>query len=808
MKAIHWIILCITIFVATWFIFNTRETAARIDTTIDLNWRFILGDPEGAAAPSFDDSDWRFVTLPHDWMIELPAAEDHAAGRAGGFYSDGVGWYRKTLDISEYQHAEQFYLLFEGVQMNSDVYFNGVYLGRQINGYSSFYHDISSLVRQDTLNVIAVRTDCSQLPIDRWYSGGGIYRHVRLIATSTLHLPPWGNVVTSVIDSTGDAELTVSLELLNSGKRPQRFELLFDVVDPQGRIVADGKSSEFLVQDYLDTASRTFSIEDPMLWSPDQPNLYAVNCYLMKKNKQIDHIRTLHGIRSAVFDPDRGFLLNGEKVMMKGVCIHHDGGELGAAVPLETWKRRFDILKELGVNSIRFAHNPHAPEVLDLCDRMGFLVVDEMYDKWEESWHEDSEEVIRFTETWEADLANFIRRDRNHPSVVLWSLGNEVGEQLNDPEKGVAWYQNLMELVKSIDPTREVTAALHPGYEDRGNEIPSSMMFVSPVVSYNYRTDSFRTWHEQYPELVFLAAETKPYGPQKKEDYQVIDYTENSWNYMEEFVAGQFIWVGIDYLGESAGWPDRGWKHGLLETNGFIKPHAWYIGSRYREDPIVKLAVKDSLLADSLNRWEHWQAKWAPPPLVDHWSFEEERISKEVVIFTNCESVELRLNNEVVETLERNSFKDGVIKARIPYEPGELIAHAFYQDEQGRTQQVSDTLITSYEPYALAMQPDREKVRPNNSDIVHITTSVLDSTGVVNPHSNHLVNYQLDGPGEIRVIDNGDLTDHTPHGSTSRQVRRGKQLLILQAGSEPGDLIISANAEGLSPSKVKIKAKD
>jgi beta-galactosidase len=249
-------------------------------------------------------------------------------------------------------------------------------------------------------------------------------------------------------------------------------------------------------------------------------------------------------------------------------------------------------------------------------------------------------------------------------------------------------------------------------------------------------------------------------------------------------------------------------RNGLLLTNGFIKPHAWYIASQYREDPMIKLTVKDSLLADSLNRRTSWQTSWAGAPLVDHWSFDPDTSAKEVVVFTNCERVDLYLNKRLVNTLEKKAFTDGVIKAKILYEPGELVAHAFYNDERGKTQQVSDTLFTSSVPYALAMNPDRNQVKSNNRDLVHITTKVVDSTGILNPHSNNLVNYQLDGPGRIKVIDNGDMADQTPHGSASKEVRRGKQLLILQAGSEPGDLIISASAEGLKPSKVKIKSKE
>jgi beta-galactosidase len=437
---------------------------------------------------------------------------------------------------------------------------------------------------------------------------------------------------------------------------------------------------------------------------------------------------------------------------------------------------------------------------------MGFLVIDEMYDKWEQPWR-DAAVDWNLEESWPTDLGNFIRRDRNHPSVILWSLGNETQEQLIIPADGVAMYSKMKEFVWSIDPTRMVTAALHPGNPERFEEVPSSMMHVSPVVSYNYRSDSFRTWHAAYPDLVFIASETRAYGTVRKEDYQVIDYSDNSWNDMEEFVAGQFIWAGIDYLGESGGWPERGWRTGLMETNGFIKPHAWYIASQYLDDPMIKLTVKDSLLADSLNRLNSWQTKWVGAPLVDHWSFVNDTSPKEVVIFTNCDRVELSLNERVLGSLEKKDFSDGVIKTTVPYEKGALVAHAYYLDQQGEPQKVSDTLITSHAPFALAMQPDQNQAGEDRR-VIQIATSVVDSMGELNPGSRHLVNYQLDGPGRIRAIDNGDLADQTPHGSSSKEVRKGKQLLILQAGSEPGDLIISASSEGLKPSTVKIKNKE
>lgn len=806
MRFYHWIILAIAVAGAFFFIYRTREAVPRVEESIGLNWKFIQGDQPGAHRPGYNDDHWRFVSIPHDWMIEYPVDQKNPSGLAGGFYPGGIGWYRKSIDMRAYPDKKKFYLVFEGVYRNADVYFNGTHLGRQVYGYASFFHDVSDLVRRDTLNVIAVRTDCSRLPVDRWYSGAGIYRPVHLIAAHSLHIPVWGTVVTSDIEASGKARLNISTEMENSSTRSRRFEIRYDIVDPKGRLVAEGNESRFLEPGEKETASAAFDLEEPLLWSPGEPNLYSVHCYLMDGNTQVDLVTTNHGIRSIRFDPDSGLILNGARTMMKGVCLHHDGGELGAAVPPASWERRLSILKELGVNALRLAHNPHAPGVLDLCDRMGFMVIDEMYDKWEMDWP-GSAAGPGMAEHWRTDLAGFVKRDRNHPSVVLWSVGNETIEQLENPERGRELYSNLMQLVNSLDSTRQVTCGMHPGTAADGHEVPSSMMHVSRIVSYNYRTDSFASWHEKYPDLVFIATETKAYGTHRPEDYHRIDFSDNSWNDMEDFVAGHFIWAGIDYLGESAMWPDRGLRNGIMLTNGFIKPYAWYIGARYREDPVVKLTVKDSVLADSLNNSKSWQISWAGPPLVDHWTFDDQPGDKEVVVFTNCRKVDLLLNDSLFASLDRDRFSDGVIRAMVPYRPGSLIARAHYLDERGSQQVVTDTLVTASDPHRLTMAPDKAQIRADDNEVVHITTRVVDQAGTLNPHSRHLVNYQVDGPGKLRVIDNGDLADHTLPGSSSRTVKKGKQLLILQAGGEPGDLIISASAEGLEPSSVKIKSK-
>ncbi|MDA3821190.1 MAG: hypothetical protein PF450_01070, partial [Bacteroidales bacterium] len=477
MKPIYWFILLIVFGASTWIILHTAGNEARVSETIDLNWRFSQEDDSTFSQTDYNDTHWETVSLPHDWMIKGEIAKDNPSSMAGGFYPGGIGWYRKQLDLSTYDSKKQFYIVFDGVYMNADVWINGIHLGKHKYGYIGFYYDISEYIHTDTMNVIAVRTDCSILPVDRWYSGAGIYRHVHLIATDPLHFPVQNSRITT-IEVEGERVARSEIEVVNHERRSKRFKIKSDLVAPDGSLVSstilsrtiDGKSSIIIKEDQI--------IPEPEFWSDKNPALYSLNTFLIHKKKITDNIHTSFGVRDIEFSPDSGFILNKKKVWLKGVCIHHDGGALGAAVPEATWEYRLNSLKELGVNALRLAHNPHAPEVLDLCDKMGFLVIDEMYDKWGMIWERVNADFA-FTENYKEDLDYFIRRDQNHPSVIAWSMGNETIEQLENPELGVKWYTELAAIVKELDSTRMVTAGLHPGYPRDGIEIPSSYIHVT-----------------------------------------------------------------------------------------------------------------------------------------------------------------------------------------------------------------------------------------------------------------------------------------------------------------------------------------
>lgn len=804
MKAIHWIIFVIIIMASAWLIMRTADTEPRIENTIDLNWRFTMEDDSAFSTVDFDDSGWRVLSLPHDWMIEQPVSKDNESTFYGGYYPGGIGWYRKKLELDSYEKMDQFYLAFEGVYRNAEVWINGHYLGRKKYGYIGFDYDISAHVRKDTVNVIAVRTDCSDVPSDRWYSGAGIYRHVNLIASGKLHFPVLNSRITTRNDSTGHVVVS-EIEIKNNDRRPRRFKIRSDLLSPDGSLLSSSVSSRSIEGNSTILLSDEHVIQEARLWSVDDPAQYVILTYMLKRRKVIDNLENRFGIRDVEFRPDSGFMLNGQKVWLKGVCIHHDGGALGAAVPDATWEYRLSALKNLGVNAVRLAHNPHSPEVLEICDKLGLLVIDEIYDKWEMTWP-GTKGDFDFPGTFEEDLTYFIKRDVNHPSVIAWSLGNETVEQLENPQSGVEWYNRLVNVVRKVDDSRMVTCALHPAYPDRNQEIPSSYIYVEPLISYNYRTDSFASWHEQYPDRIWLASETKVYNESKPEDFSDISYADNSWLDMEPFMAGQFIWAGIDYLGESAGWPFKKFYNGLLKTTAEAKPFAYYTQSIYSEEPMVKIVVVDQRLIDSLNNFQSWQKPWSGPPVVRHWNFKKEVDDLQVIVYTNCPEVELEVNGDFAGRLRKKDFNDGVIKTNVNYEEGIIRARAYFKAGSGDMNYVSDSLRTAFPPSRIMMEPDKMLLLANGQDVVHIETRVTDSIGTTYPDANHMINYEVRGPGKVRVIDNGDPKDHTPYGSMSQRVYKGSQLVIIQSTLDPGDLIISASANGLKPASVNLKS--
>ena len=578
-----------------------------------FDWKFTKGDTAAGQAVDFDDSDWKDVHLPHDWSIEGPKDKANPGGSKNGYFPGGIGWYRKHFRPSPNDEGKRIVVEFDGVYQNSEVWINGHSLGRRPNGYIGFQHDLTPHVRFDQENVLAVRVDNSEQPNCRWYTGSGIYRDVRLTATDKLHVKHCGTYVTTPSISKVNATVRVRTEVSNSFAEPRTCELVTRVLDANRKVVAERVEIHTIPAQGDHQFDQDIEVLDPELWSIDAPKMYTILTRLKTDAVVRDEYHTQFGIRRVSFEKDRGFVLNGEQVKLKGVCIHHDAGSLGAAVPVRAWERRLEILKSIGCNAIRTSHNPPSTELLDLCDRMGFVVIDEAFDKW------DAPYGPWFKEWWQADLTDMLRRDRNHPSVIMWSVGNEVSNQ-GRPEF-MEQLKKLVDLTRAIDPTRAVTCALKPAKvlsrEENAKTVTAIARLVD-VISCNYSEQWFEDYRKEFPEIIIVASESYPYYRGKDLSHKAFEPL-NPWleAAQHDYVAGTFYWTGIDYLGEAeAGWPEHGWNCSLIDTCGLVRPVAHLHKSFWTEEPMVHIAVMDDSLDVPLATKDHWG--W--PKMDSHWT--------------------------------------------------------------------------------------------------------------------------------------------------------------------------------------------
>jgi beta-galactosidase len=571
-------------------------------TQFNFDWKFVIGDDVEMRKGNFDDSEWRTLDLPHDWGIEGPFKQEYASGTA--YLQGGIGWYRKTFEIPLNLKDKKVHIQFDGVYKNSEVWINEHYLGKRPYGYSSFHYDLTPYLNfgYEEKNVIAVRVDHPDIADSRWYAGSGIYRNVFLHISDHIYIKPYGIFVSTPVITASKAQIRMETTLVNENSEPVEINLIQIITNDQGHVITKKQSTIIVPEKSEQTYSQEAVVDNPMLWSIELPYLYNVETQVIRNGEVADQDRTTLGIRYFHFDPDKGFFLNGTHLKMKGVCVHHDAGCLGAAVPVKVWERRLTIFKEAGVNAIRMSHNPPAPELLDLCDSMGFLVMDEAFDEWEfpkNKWVEGHNKGIpsldgyaaNFDEWADIDLRDMILRDRNHPSIVFWSIGNEI-DYPNDPyshavlggkydpnrpnaERMGDIAQRLVKVVKQYDTTRPVTAALASPLMSNETLFPDSL----DVVGYNYMEHLYDGDHIKYPKRVI-------YGSENGRNQQAWTAVENN-----EYMSAQFIWTGIDYLGEARGWPIRNSTSGMMDLAGFKKPLFYFKQSVWSEVDMVHLGI-------------------------------------------------------------------------------------------------------------------------------------------------------------------------------------------------------------------------
>lgn len=769
----------------------------RTRTDFGKGWKFTLTDSAmDAHNPGFDDSGWRILDLPHDWSIEGEFSPDHPATPGGGALPGGTGWYRKSFVISEADAGKRVYIDFDGVYRNSEVWINGEYLGKRPYGYSSFRYDLTPyLVAAPGENCLAVKVDNSLQPNSRWYSGSGIYRNVWLVTTGQVHVDHWGTQVVTPEVTEKESRVVVTTYVRNYLPEPQEGELTTDILGQDGKKQVRINTAFQVQPNAVATVQQEFKIDNPELWSIQTPVLYTAESTVTAGGEKTDRYLTPFGIRSFRFDRDSGFYLNEEPLKILGVCNHHDLGCLGAAVNKRALERQLELLKEMGVNAIRTSHNPPAPELLDLCDRMGFIVMDEAFDMWKKSktkydYHLDWDEWHK------RDLQDLVLRDRNHPSVFMWSIGNEILEQWDSTGTIIA--RELAALVREIDNTRPVTAACN---ETRPiNSIIQSG--VLDLIGYNYHQQEFSAFRETFAQGAFIASETtsalatRGYYEMKSDsirrwpvrwdipfdgnpDHTCSSYDncstpwgsthEESWKVIKEhdFLSGMFIWTGFDYLGEPTpyGWPSRSSYFGILDLAGFPKDAYYMYQSEWTRKPVLHL-------------FPHWN--WKVGDSIDMW------------VYHNYDEAELFLNGRSLGTKVKGA-DDLHVQWRVKYEPGEVKVVA----KSGVYGEKEAVVRTAGEASRIELQADRTLLNTGGKDLGFVTVRVLDKDGNLVPNANNLIQFDISGAGSLEAVDNGDPVSHESFRSSSRKAFNGLCLLVVRAYGNQGKIEIRARSEGL-----------
>ena len=824
-------------------------------------WTFHLGDDSAASRPDYDDTAWRILNLPHDWAIEGEFSRDNPSGTGGGALPGGIGWYRKTFTVDKADEGKRLYIDFDGVYMNSEVFINGHSLGVRPYGYVSFSYDLTPYIKWGGKNVVAVRVDNGEQPNSRWYSGCGIYRNVWLTKLNPVHIAQWGTFITAEDVSKNSARLNIrtkiqydaAAQLQDSVKQADGTYVVFDseivpladvvlqsrLMDAEGNVVDEVASELQVIPTCLNEVEQEIVVKNPNLWSVNTPYIYKVNSILIDKitGKVLDNYCTNTGIRTFRFDAQKGFILNGERLKINGVCMHHDLGCLGAAVNIRAIERQLEILQEMGCNGIRCSHNPPSPELLDLCDRMGFIVMDETFDMWRK--RKTAHDYSRYFNEWhERDLTDLILRDRNHPSVFIWSIGNEVLEQWSDAKADTLTLEQanlilnfghdqsmlakegemsvnslltkkLADMVKALDSTRPVTAGCN-------EPNPNNHLFRSEaldLIGFNYHDDWFAGVPEKFPGKPFIVAEsvsalmTRGYyripsdetvicperwdKPYFDDSFSCSSYDnchvpwgnshEGTMRHVKnnDFISGQYVWTGFDYLGEPTpyGWPARSSYFGIVDLAGFPKDVYYLYQSEWHPEKKV------------LHLFPHWN--WTPGQDIDMWAY-----------YNNADEVELFVNGESqgVRTKGKDDFH---VVWRVKYESGVV---KVVSRKDGKTV-LEKEIHTAGEPAQIRLTADRNEIKSDGRDLSFVTVEVLDKDGNLCPNADNQIMFDVQGAGFIAGVDNGSPVSMEKFKADHRKAFYGKCLVVVQSDGKSGGIKLTATSEGLKTAVTAIKAK-
>lgn len=792
--------------------FSLSESFSQDSRGILFNedWKFHKGDIAKGETLSLDDASWQQVHLPHDWGIEGPFSEEWASGT--GYLPGGIGWYRKSFEISTEQKNKQIYLYFDGVYKNSEVWINEKYLGKRPNGYASFYYDITPHLKKDGKNQVAVKVDHTDFADSRWYTGSGINRNVYLIATAPVHINLWGIAFTTPSVTKDQASVSVDVTINNVTKKSQAASLITELISQEGKVVSKAEK-KITIADKGGKEVLQFAVKAPRLWSPESPQLYRLKTSISINGKVSDVVEEQVGFRYFSFDANKGFSLNGENIKLKGVCFHDDAGALGSAVPRDVWERRLITLKAMGCNAIRMSHNPHQDYLYDLCDQLGFLVQDEAFDEWElgknkwiKGWNVGTPGKDGynkdFKEWADIDLRDMILRNRNRTSIIMWSIGNEI-DYPNDPytheilntgnnpqiygrgyQAGYPPAQRLAEIakqlvkvVKQYDTTRPVTAALAGVVMSNTTEYPELL----DVVGYNYQEYRYDDDHKTYPNRVI-------YGSENGKSFEVWQPVAD-----KDFISAQFLWTGFDFVGEARAWPARSSGAGLIDMAGFPKPLYYHRQALWSSKPVMRLSVAPvSKEQDQRRRFDRLETHW-------NWAAND---SVRIECYTNAEEAELYLNGQSLGRKKLADAKNKILAWKVAYQPGKLEVKGFKHGQLVG----SYNLTTTGNAETLKVVLDKQSIKANRDEVAHIEINLVDKDGQLVGNADNEITITIEGPGKLIGLESGSLTSHEDYKSNKRKAVGGRLLAYVQA-NEHGPIKVKVSSERMKSSEIQIQAK-
>jgi beta-galactosidase len=778
-------------------------SAQRSTILFDDDWRFFRGNAQSADEPAFDDSQWRKVQLPHDWSIEdIPGTSSPfqlgaVSQVSGGFTAGGMGWYRKSFVIPRSQKGKRFYIQFDGVYMNAVVYINGKRLGRHPYGYTSFWYDITDRLKFDTTNVLAVSVTNEGMN-SRWYSGSGIYRHVRLTTVESLHIAPWGVSISTPQVTANAATIEVHTKLnvftnpLSSIRDTSAIVVKTSILNPSGVEVAkvETKTSSLV-------ADQKIIVQKPHLWSLENPNLHTAVVTIYRYGVVTDETKTSFGIRSISFTAQNGFQLNGKTVKLKGGCVHHDNGPLGARAYDRAEERRVQLLKASGYNAIRCAHNPPSPAFLDACDRLGMLVIDEAFDMWNEQKN-PFDYHLYFNEWWKKDIESMVQRDRNHPSVIMWSTGNEIPNRAT-PEVAVM-SKKITDYVHSLDSTRPVTTGINGVAE---NEDP--LFATIDVGGYNYAYHLYEQDHNRVPNRVIYGSES--FAMKAFENWQAVE--KYPW------VVGDFVWTAFDYIGEASigwlGYPQTQkfypWNLaycGDIDICGWKRPQSYYRDAVWKKNALSLFVRPLKPTFDTnANRaaWSEWH--WYDDVASWNWEGDEGKILP-VVVYSSCDEVELFLNSKSLGRRKTDTTNKYTAQWNVAYQPGELKAVGYSNKKK-----VNEALLqTAGNPSRIKLTADRTTINADGQDLSYITVELTDDKGVRHTKAEDLIQFEIEGPATIIGVGNAKPNSLESYQQPQRTAWQGRCLVIVKAEKKAGAIILKAKAANRQPAQITITSSN